>query len=399
MRIVVSAIGRAHCIDLAYGFQRQGLLTAVFTGYPRFKLRGIGLDPARVRSFPWLVAPYMGLIRWSWFSEHLDDLWSNWAHRTLDAHVARNLPDCDVVVTQCRIGVATGIAARRRGIVQVADAGTSHILVKERLMREEHERLGLPFTGFDRRAVDRELIEYEQADAISVPSGFARDSFLAQGIPPERLILAPYGVDLRFFHRSEPRAPEFRVLFVGQLGVRKGVHHLLRAFRKAALPNARLVLVGGCLPTDAELLRRFPAEPVEWLGRLPRQAVVREMSRASVLVLPSVEEGLAMVQAQAMACGCPVIASEHTGSRDLFTDGREGYILPVGDVEGIADRLRRLHADRGLLDAMSEAAIARARALDGWGGCAERLAQGIAGLMARRAGGPSAASRTRPEHA
>lgn len=387
MRVVVSTIARFHHLDLARELQKLGALAAVFTGYPRFKLRNAGVDPALIRSFPWLQAPYMALLRWPWFNAHMDGLWANWVHRTLDAHVAGRLPDCDLVVAQCRIGVATGAAARRRGILHVCDPGSAHPLVQDRLLREEHERLGLPFAGLDRRAMERDLAEIAEADAITVPSGFVRDSFLAQGVPAERLILAPYGVDLRIFRRSEPRAREFRVLFVGQIGVQKGLHHLLRAFRLAALPDARLVLVGGPSPVGEELLRRFPAEPMERPGRLPWPGVVREMSRASVLVLPSIQDGFGMVMAQAMACGCPVIASENTGARDLFTDGREGFIVPAGDVEGIADRLRRLHADRDLLEAMSEAAVARTRAIDGWGAYAERLMDAYAHLIARRAGG------------
>lgn len=387
MRIVVSTLSRFNHMDLARELQARGALAAVFSGYPLFKLRDTGVDPAMIRSFPWLQAPYMALMRWPWFNAHMDDLWSSWVQRTLDAHVARNLPDCDLVVAQCRIGVATGAAARRRGIVHVCDRGSAHILVQDRLMREEYDRLGLRWPGTDARAIERELEEYALSDAITVPSGFVRDSFLEQGVPAEKLILAPYGVDLRIFRRSEPRAPEFRVLFVGQTGVRKGLHHLLQAFRMAGLPGARLVVVGIGPPVGRELLRRFPVEPMDLLGHLPLSGLVREMSRASVMVLPSIEEGLALVQAMAMACGCPVIASEHTGSRDLFTDGREGFILPVGDVAGIADRLRRLHGDRDLLEAMSQAAVARTRAIAGWGAYAERLMDAYADLIARKAGG------------
>lgn len=386
MRIAVSTLSRFHYMDLARELQARGALATVFSGYPLFKLRDTGVDPAMIRSFPWLQAPYMALMRWPWFNAHMDDPWSNWVQRTLDAHVARNLPDCDLVVAQCRIGVATGAVARRRGIPHVCDRGSAHILVQDRLMREEYDRLGLRWPGTDARAIGRELEEYAQADAITVPSGFVRDSFLEQGIPAERLILAPYGVDLRVFRRTEPRAGEFRVLFVGQTGVRKGLHHLLQAFRRAALPNARLVLVGLGPPVGRELLRRFAVEPMEVLGHLPWSRLVGEMSRASVLVLPSIEDGFGLVMAQAMACGCPVIASENTGARDLFTDGREGFVLPAGDVDGLADRLCRLHADRDLLETMAAAAVRRTRAIQGWGAYAERLIDAYAGLIARKAG-------------
>ena len=84
------------------------------------------------------------------------------------------------------------------------------------------------------------------------------------------------------------------------------------------------------------------------------------------MVLPSVEEGLALVQAQAMACGCVVLASEHTGARDLFTDGNEGYIVPIRDLDALLKRLQGLADDPGLRNEMSQRAIARVRYLGGW---------------------------------
>jgi len=90
------------------------------------------------------------------------------------------------------------------------------------------------------------------------------------------------------------------------------------------------------------------------------------MSRSHVLVLPSIEEGLALVQAEAMACGCPVIATDHTGAEDLFEDGTEGFIVPIRHADAIAARLQQLADDPDLRARMSEACIARVRRLGGW---------------------------------
>jgi glycosyltransferase involved in cell wall biosynthesis len=90
------------------------------------------------------------------------------------------------------------------------------------------------------------------------------------------------------------------------------------------------------------------------------------MSRASVFALPSIEEGLSLVMAEALACGCPVIASGNTGARNLFSDGVEGAIVPVGDVEALAQNLVRLHDDRTLLEDMSRNAVDRVRSIGGW---------------------------------
>jgi glycosyltransferase involved in cell wall biosynthesis len=90
------------------------------------------------------------------------------------------------------------------------------------------------------------------------------------------------------------------------------------------------------------------------------------MSSSRVLVLPSIQDGFGMVLAQAMACGCPVVASEHTGGRDLFEDGVEGFIVPIRDVPGLTVRLQQLADERGLWERMSAAALRRVALLGGW---------------------------------
>jgi glycosyltransferase involved in cell wall biosynthesis len=90
------------------------------------------------------------------------------------------------------------------------------------------------------------------------------------------------------------------------------------------------------------------------------------MSRSHVMILPSVEEGLALVQAEAMACGCPVIGTDHTGATDLFEDGIEGFILPIRRADMIAQRLQQLAGDPSRRARMSAACLARVRRIGGW---------------------------------
>lgn len=85
------------------------------------------------------------------------------------------------------------------------------------------------------------------------------------------------------------------------------------------------------------------------------------MSSSHVLVLPSVEEGLALVQAQTMACGCPLISSTNTGGEDLFSDGVEGFLVPIRSPEAIAERLQQVADDPDLQQRMSEAGSSRVR--------------------------------------
>ena len=115
-------------------------------------------------------------------------------------------------------------------------------------------------------------------------------------------------------------------------------------------------------------------------------------SQASVLVLPSIQEGLALVQAQAMACGVPVIASENTGAADLFTDGVEGFIVPIRDAGAIREKILALYENPAMREQMGEAALARVRKIGGWDDYGVRAADYYRQALETRVGGANANS-------
>ena len=101
-------------------------------------------------------------------------------------------------------------------------------------------------------------------------------------------------------------------------------------------------------------------------GHMPQEKLKEIMSRSHVMVLPSVEEGLAMVQAQAMACGCPVIATKNTGAQNLYVDQKEGFIVPIRQPNIIAEKLQYLADHPDIRKSMSMLALARVREMGGW---------------------------------
>src|SRR6185312_304315 len=105
---------------------------------------------------------------------------------------------------------------------------------------------------------------------------------------------------------------------------------------------------------------------VEFIGVVKQDRLAELMSTSHLMVLPSLEEGLALVQGQALACGCPVLCSTNTGGEDLFTNGVEGFIVPIRDVAALAEKMQQIADDPALQQRMSEAALARVRDLGGW---------------------------------
>jgi glycosyltransferase involved in cell wall biosynthesis len=366
MRVVLSAVGRFHTFDLARQLQNRGELTRVFTGTPRWWLRAERLPREAVSTRPsWYLAHKLVGRAADGSRLHREVFWR--ALESVDAFAAENMPACDVYDALSGTGLASGRVARERGARVVCDRGSTHIRFQDRVLAEEFERAGFAYQPIDPRIVAKEEAEYAAADVITVPSSFALASFAAQGVAREKLRLLPYGVDLGRFHRSgEPAVGAFDVLFAGTVSLRKGVPTLLEAFARVAHARKRLVLCGALDPQGEELRRRSSSAQVEFRGGLPQAELAREMSRSHVLVLPSVEDGFGLVMAQALACGCPVIASRSTGAEDLFEDGVEGFIVPPRDPDALAQRLQQLADDPERRRTMSEAALARIASIGGW---------------------------------
>jgi starch synthase len=221
----------------------------------------------------------------------------------------------------------------------------------------------------DARTIAIEEAEYAQADLITVPSDFVKRSFVDQGVPEAKVRVLPYGVNLsRFSPAGTPAAGRFDVLFVGGMSLRKGVQYLVQAYNKLSHPAKSLTFVGAPSPMVMDLLKakRLWPEDARVLGHIEQTELKHLMSKSHVLVLPSVEEGLAMVQAQAMACGCPVIATPNTGAENLFADGEEGFIVPACDVNTLHEKLALLASDTALHNAMREKSILKIKGIGGW---------------------------------
>lgn len=365
MQVTLSTIGRFHTFDLARQLNKNKALKVVFTGNPSFVLRKEELPREKIVSFPWLHAPFVfarlrpgklkDAIAWQ------DRVW-------FDRFVASQLQPCDVFHALSGSALRSGARAKLLGATYVCDRGSSHIRFQDQILREEYDRQGLRFHGVDPKVIEMEEAEYETADAITVPSRFALRTFISLGISAGKMHLAPYGVDLaRFRPTASPPPEEFRVLFAGSISIRKGILYLLDAYDRLSHPRKSLFFAGVLDPTIKPLLKRFlNRDDISFAGRLDRSQLVQRMSCSHVLVLPSVEEGLALVQAQALACGCPVVASTNTGAEDLFTNGSEGFIVPIRNSDVIADRLQRLADDPHLHSQMRNRALERVRSIGGW---------------------------------
>ena len=385
MNVVLSTTSKFNFFDLARQLERRGFLQCIFSGYPLQKLKNEHLPLSKIRSLPWVSLSYHAVFR---LTQSRKARWAiSWfCNQGLDAYTAAFLPEADVFQAVSANGLRTGRKIQHRGGVYICDRPCSHIRYQDAILREEYQRYGLQFEGVDPRVIAKEEAEYALADAVVVGSTFARRSFLEMGVPEAKVHLISYGVDLSRFHPTgEPPHDTFQVLFVGAASIRKGIGYLLQSFADLQHPNKQLTFAGTIMPEAKVLIDKAMATlPITCLGHVPQTQLKELMSQSHVLILPSVEEGLAYVQAQAMACGCPVIASTNTGSEDLFEDGIQGFIVPIRDPKALTDRMQRLADDPEMRRRMSAASLERVKEMGGWDKYGESMITLMADLVAAK---------------
>ncbi len=191
-----------------------------------------------------------------------------------------------------------------------------------------------------------------RVDRFAVLDQTIADDLIAIGVAPEQLAFVKNGVDLtRFRPASTAEREELRArlglpagplaLFVGQLIERKGVKHLLEAWRTVtpSVKDATLLFVGG--GPDAARVEREAAAPGSRVRVLGVRTDVPELMRAAnVLVLPSHNESFGNVIIEAMASGIPVIVGRTGVARSLAIDGRAGCVVDAAQPAEIACALR-----------------------------------------------------------
>jgi glycosyltransferase involved in cell wall biosynthesis len=257
--------------------------------------------------------------------------------------------------------------------------------------------------------------EWSLADRVVVNSEFSRQALLQQGVPPEKLVVIPLCYEannettgLRDYGTTGPEdgkagsrkqkveignrksgvsgqksvvsgqwssglrgASPLRVLFLGQVILRKGIQYLLAAARDLERENVRFDVVGS-IGISRMAMATAPGN-VTFHGRTGREQAAGWYRRSHLFVLPTLSDGFGITQLEAMAHGLPVIATPCCGK--VVSDGVDGFIVPPRDAGALARTLQRYLAQPELLQAHRRAALEKSKQFT-----LERLAENLTRL-------------------
>ena len=249
---------------------------------------------------------------------------------------------------------------RDRGVLTIVDQ-IDPARMEEDLVYEESKR----WPGWQKATgrvpeeyFKRLSAEWALADLVVVNSEWSRQALVAQGVPREKQIVVPVAYEptgIQFKLRPQKKGP-LTVLWIGSVNLRKGIPYLMEAAEMLRRSDIRFV-VAGPLEISESAVRSAPAN-VSFLGRLTRGETSKHYRSADLFVLPTISDGFAITQVEAMAHGLPVITTPNCGQ--VVTPGIDGIIVPARDSRALAEAIARLDADRQLLCEMSRQALATA---------------------------------------
>jgi glycosyltransferase involved in cell wall biosynthesis len=333
VKIVIATTTAFHLRHLARHLINDGLDVMFMSYLPDWKLKTYGIPASNRHSVFLNTLPYSALALTRILGVRTQRFFVEIMLKTADIKIAELLPRCDVLISLSGMTdrVAT-IAREKYGARIVVDRGAQHVLSQKRLIESDG------VTRLSQFYVDRELLSYDRADYIVVPTTSVASSFIENGIAENRIFVNNYGVDVELFRPRfrTHQTSKPRIVFVGNWSYQKGCDILEEAIRK--LGSLQFYHIG--VPKDLPLPR---VPNFRSLGKLSQSELARVLSSFDILVLPSRQDGFGMVLLEAIACGLHVVASKNTGIVDIRRYGNyedRAITVDPGSVASLVAGLR-----------------------------------------------------------
>jgi len=310
----------------------------------------------------------------------------------LDAHVAGALSNHprQATAVYCYEDVArdTFRLARRQGWTTFYDLPIAYWETSQRLLREEAQRLPeweptLVGTRDSQEKLDRKSEELELADVILCPSQFVLDSLPAKARVNKTCVVAEFGspaCEASTEDSNRNGNGPLRILFAGSLTQRKGLADVFAAMRQLGRGDLELVVMGAPVAPFEFYRKQFASFRYE--PPRPHAQVLELMRQCDVFILPSLVEGRALVQQEAMSCGLPLIVTANAGGEDLIEEQRTGFLVPIRSPEALAEKMEWFASHRELLPEMRTAARAKAAEYT-WERYGAKIVKTVRAAMAR----------------
>lgn len=237
--------------------------------------------------------------------------------------------------------------ASERGMQTVCELATAHVKSAKRILGEEqqlHPEWADSIDNLIFPAAYEHRLEEEphRADYVVAASDFTRQTLVEDGVSENKIIQLPLGFDMDHipYRLKERKGRPLKLLYAGTLTQRKGIKYLLEAMQRFKKEEVELHCIGGVQGSGKGLLPY--KQNYVYHSPVSQQELFSQYAHYDALVLPTLFEGFGLVIVEAMAAGLPVITTRHSFGTELIQHEHNGYLVPIRDVNGIAEAISQL---------------------------------------------------------
>lgn len=298
-----------------------------------------------------------------------DHVWE-WSELGFDRWVAENLSNSiDVVHTYEHASLSTLKKAKELNIFSVYEQPSQHhaffnaIVKQQTALYPDLNTAGAELL-VNEKAKKRNARRDEElalASLIICNSTFTKKTLIAGGIDPQKIAVIPLGFPPIIQHKKSKADKKPMVfIYAGNQSLRKGSHLLYEAWRKCNFPaeKAELWLIGK-MQLPENLRSNLPGKVII-KENIPHDELMSLYDEADVFVLPTLADGFGMVITEAMSQGIPVIASENCCAPDVIDTGKDGWVIPAGNVDALVTQMQWCEAHPTEVAAYGEKATKKA---------------------------------------
>lgn len=330
MKINVNSLTRYHTFNLATALKNDDKLNKLVTGYPRNKLGTWNSLGNNVNT------SYCSAILWKLMTNtRYKEFYRKSASEYFDMYSSKQIEhSLDAVIGLSSFMLNNINRAKKFGCKTIVDHGSLHLEDEKNAIEKECCIYGFNDLGGDYQRswlVEKISDEFESCDNIFVCSDLAKRSLINNNVAEEKIFKNALGVDLSVFNFQERRDfyrgnGKLKVLCVGSLIPRKGLHRLIHTLSERKFRNVELTLIGSSINRGYfEYLTKIKNVSITYVKPVPENQLVNFYNDADLFILPSISDGWGMVTQQAIACGTMVLISNQAGSSELIQDNVNGF--------------------------------------------------------------------------
>ncbi|KAF3889673.1 MULTISPECIES: glycosyltransferase family 4 protein [Nostocales] len=354
LKIAIVVHGRFHAFDLARELINQGHDVTLYTNYPKRIVEKFGISQKCVMSF--LLHGLLSRVIYKVHNAIGTPDFEACIHSNFSRWAAHKIVQRDYDVVHVFSGVAEEIfqALSHKRVLKTLVRGSAHIRTQFNLLSEEEKRVGTKINKPSNWMIDREEREYQLADIIICLSTFAKQSFLEQNVEADKLKVLPLGAQLEKFRPSE-QVIEARyqrilsgkclnVLMVSNFSFQKGIYDLVNiACNTNYFISLKFI---GFITNEAINFKKNISNSIQFISKQAQFDLPMFYADADVFIFPTIQDGYAMVLAQAQASGLPILTTTNCSSLDIIVEGQTGWVLPIRSPERFIERLKWCHEHR-----------------------------------------------------